>query len=67
MAAEIVNLRRARKANARAEKAKKAERNRIAHGRTGEEKRLTRSLNELEARRHEAGRREKDDPGSGGT
>lgn len=66
MAAEIVNLRRARKASARAEKARQAEGNRIAHGRSGAEKRLTRALNDLEERRHRAGRRRNDEPGSGG-
>ncbi len=54
-----VNLRRFRKSRQRAEKERQAEQNRIAHGRTREERRLTSALNENETRRHEAGRIEK--------
>jgi len=41
--AEIVNLRRARKAKGRAEAAKEAEANRIAHGRTKAEKKIAKA------------------------
>jgi hypothetical protein len=40
---EIVNLRRARKAKGRAEAAKQAEANRIAHGRAKAEKRIAKT------------------------
>lgn len=45
MGAEIVNLRQARKRKSRDEKAKEAEANRLAFGRTKTEKKLTRTLN----------------------
>ncbi|MGR6430384.1 DUF4169 family protein [Rhizobium sp. PAMB 3182] len=61
MAAEIVNLRMARKQKARQEKEKTAEQNRISFGRTKAEKELTTARNTLERKRLDEGRREKDD------
>jgi hypothetical protein len=61
MAAEIVNLRMARKQKARQEKEKTAEQNRISFGRTKAEKELTTGRNTLERKRLDEGRREKDD------
>lgn len=59
--AEIVNLRRARKAKARSEREKQAETNRLLHGRSGEEKKRDAAERER-AERHIAGhRREGDD------
>ncbi len=56
MSAEIVNLRQFRKKQARSDKEKQAEQNRIAFGRTKAEKTLTKALNEKTAKTHEAGR-----------
>lgn len=56
MAAEIVNLRQARKAKARNEKERQAEQNRLTFGRTKAEKSLTRALNEQASRRLDQGR-----------
>lgn len=50
MGAEIVNLRQARKRRRRDEKAKEAEENRLAFGRTKSEKQLTRTLNRKQRR-----------------
>ena len=58
MNAEIVNLRQFRKKQARSEKEKQAEQNRITFGRTKTEKNLTKALNDKAAKEHEAGRRE---------
>lgn len=46
MTAEIVNLRQFRKKQARSEKEKQAEQNRLSSGRTKTEKNLTRALND---------------------
>lgn len=46
MAAKIINLNRARKAKAKAEKTKKAEQNRAVHGTPKHLKRLTKAQNE---------------------
>lgn len=54
--ADIVNLRQQRKTKARAEKAKRATDNRIRFGRTKAEKRRSRAVEALEARRHDAGK-----------
>ncbi len=51
--AEIVNLRRARKAKGRAEAAKDAEANRIAHGRTKAEKQLAKAEADKARARHD--------------
>ncbi|MBN8952292.1 MULTISPECIES: DUF4169 family protein [unclassified Rhizobium] len=56
MSAEIVNLRQFRKKQARSDKEKQAEQNRITFGRTKAEKNLTTTLNEKSAKAHEAGR-----------
>ncbi|GES45213.1 uncharacterized protein DUF4169 [Rhizobium sp. ERR 922] len=56
MSAEIVNLRQFRKKQARSDKEKQAEQNRIAFGRTKAEKKLTSALNEKAEKTHEAGR-----------
>ncbi len=46
MSAEIVNLKQFRKQQARSDKEKQAEQNRITFGRTKSEKKLTTTLNE---------------------
>lgn len=58
MTGDVVNLRRARKAKARTDKADKAEANRIAFGRTKSEKVATRAENSRIAKGHAAKRRE---------
>ncbi|ABC91570.1 MULTISPECIES: DUF4169 family protein [Rhizobium] len=64
MSAEIINLRQFRKKQARSEKEKQAEQNRISFGRTKAEKQLTRSLNEKADKAHRDGRIETDDDGA---
>lgn len=59
--AEIVNLRMARKAKARATDKAQAETNRAKHGRTGAERRATETEAARLARAVEGARREKDD------
>lgn len=59
MAADIVNLRQARKSKARSEKEKAAEQNRILFGRTKAEKTLTRALNEKAEKALDQGRLDK--------
>ncbi len=59
--AEIVNLRRARKAKARAEKDKAAEQNRVRFGRTKAEKTASRAEEDRAARRLDQLKRERDD------
>ncbi|MEZ2127106.1 MULTISPECIES: DUF4169 family protein [unclassified Sinorhizobium] len=56
MTADIVNLREFRKKQARAEKEKLAEQNRISFGRTKVEKKLTRTLNEKAKKALDQGR-----------
>ena len=57
MTAEIVNLRRARKKKARADKAEKAQGNRVSHG-IGKKERLdAASIADLSAKKHEAHQR----------
>lgn len=56
MSAEIVNLRQFKKKQARSEKEKQAEQNRISFGRTKVEKQLTKTLNDKAEHRHEQGR-----------
>lgn len=58
MAGDIVNLRQFRKKQARTEKEKQAEQNRIAFGRTKAEKSLTRALNEKALKTLDQGRLE---------
>lgn len=60
MSAEIVNLRQFRKKQARSEKERQAEQNRISFGRTKAEKKLTEALNEKAEKSHDQGRLEKD-------
>ncbi|TCL75031.1 DUF4169 family protein [Rhizobium sp. BK251] len=60
MSAEIVNLRQFRKKQARSEKERQAEQNRISFGRTKAEKKLTEALNEKAEKSHGQGRLEKD-------
>jgi hypothetical protein len=64
MSAEIINLRQFRKKQARSEKEKQAEQNRVSFGRTKAEKQLTRSLNEKADKAHHDGRIETDDDGA---
>ncbi len=66
MAAEIVNLRQARKAKARIEKERQAEQNRLTFGRTKAEKSLTRALNEQAEKRLDQGRLTGADDGTAG-
>ncbi|MBB1250711.1 DUF4169 family protein [Rhizobium sp. G21] len=61
MAADIINLRQARKVKARAEKDKTAEQNRLTFGRTKAEKQLTKSLNEKAERALDQGKLERPD------
>lgn len=61
MAADIINLRQARKAKARVEKDKTAEQNRITFGRTKAEKQLTKALNEKAERRLDQGKLDRPD------
>ncbi|WP_454849854.1 DUF4169 family protein [Rhizobium binxianense] len=60
MSAEIVNLRQFRKQQARSEKEKRAEQNRISFGRTRDEKKLTAARNEKAKKTLDQGRLEKD-------
>lgn len=60
MSAEIVNLRQFRKKQARSEKERQAEQNRISFGRSKAEKKLTEALNEKAEKAHDQGRLEKD-------
>ncbi|MGR9129960.1 DUF4169 family protein [Rhizobium leguminosarum] len=64
MSAEIINLRQFRKKQARSEKEKQAEQNRISFGRAKAEKQLTRSLNDKADNIHRDGRIETDDDGA---
>jgi hypothetical protein len=64
MSAEIINLRQFRKKQARSEKEKQAEQNRISFGRAKAEKQLTRSLNDKADKAHRDGRIETDDDGA---
>lgn len=60
--AEIVNLRQARKQKARADKEAKAAENRIAFGRTREERRLGEARKTLAERRLEGHKRDDKTP-----
>ncbi|MBY5820275.1 DUF4169 family protein [Rhizobium leguminosarum bv. viciae 248] len=64
MSAEIINLRQFRKKQARSEREKQAEQNRVSFGRTKAEKQLTRSLNDKADKAHRDGRIETDDDGA---
>lgn len=71
MAAEIVNLRKARKARDRVVKEKRAEENRVKFGRTKAERAQAKAESEIALRRLDAHRRRVDDaeggPGDGET
>jgi hypothetical protein len=56
MAAEIVNLKQFRKKQARSEKEKQAEQNRVSFGRTKSEKQLSTKLNEKAQKALDQGR-----------
>ena len=56
MAAEIVNLKQFRKKQARSEKEKQAEQNRVSFGRTKSEKQLSTKLNEKAQKSLDQGR-----------
>lgn len=58
---EIVNLKRMRKAKARAEAEAKAADNRLAHGRTKVEKKMSKDTKEADARRLDGHKRERHD------
>ncbi|MNL45321.1 hypothetical protein D3C87_1679590 [compost metagenome] len=58
MSGDVVNLRQFRKRNARAEKEKQAEQNRISFGRSKAEKSLTDALNAKAKKALDQGRRE---------
>jgi hypothetical protein len=57
---DIVNLKRARKAKERAEAEAKAQANRIAHGRTKTEKKLTKAEQEAAQRKLDGHKRNDD-------
>jgi len=59
MSADIVNLRQFKKKQARSEKDKQAEQNRVSFGRTKAEKQLTKALNDKAEKSHSQGRIEK--------
>lgn len=61
MSAEIVNLRKARKARDRAEKEKRAEENRVKFGRTKAERELESANKAIDLRRIEAHKRNGDE------
>lgn len=60
---DILNLRQARKAKARQEKARQAEQNRLLHGRAGAEKKREKALREKSVSFLENHRRERDGDG----
>ncbi|WP_026869204.1 DUF4169 family protein [Inquilinus limosus] len=63
---EVINLRQARKAKARAGKEAKAQENRVRFGRTGAEKRRDADAAERDARQHEGHHIEEDENPDGG-
>lgn len=63
MSADVVNLRQFRKQQARADKDKLAEQNRISFGRTKAERNLTKALNEKVEKALDQGRIEKPEKG----
>jgi hypothetical protein len=62
MPADILNLRRARKAKARSEKERQAEENRVRHGQSKSTRQLRQGREEIESRRLEGHRRESQAP-----
>jgi hypothetical protein len=67
MAGDVVNLRQFRKRQARSDKEKQAEQNRISFGRTKAEKSLTKALNEKASLVLDQGRLEHGPPPNQGT
>jgi Domain of unknown function (DUF4169) len=63
MAADIINLRQARKAKARVEKEKTADQNRVSFGRTKAEKQLTKALNDKAQRALDQGKLDRPEKG----
>lgn len=63
MTAEIVNLKQVRKQQARADREKQAEQNRISFGRSKSEKQLTTKLNDKAGKALDDGHIEKPDAG----
>jgi hypothetical protein len=63
---EVINLRQARKAKARAEKEAQAQENRVRFGRTGAEKQRDTDAAERDARRHDGHRIDEDEDPDGG-
>ena len=61
MAAEIINLNRARKAKAKADKSKEAERNRVQHGTPKHLKQLGKARTEKDTRDAEGRKLKKDE------
>ncbi|AFL52991.1 hypothetical protein ABIE78_001116 [Sinorhizobium fredii] len=66
MTGDVVNLRQFRKRQARAEREKQAEQNRLSFGRTKAEKSLTTALNERASKTLDQGRLEAHRPVSDG-
>lgn len=62
MSGDVINLRMAKKRLKRRERETTAEKNRFEFGRTKAERDLARARNDQAAARHEAGRRDADDP-----
>jgi hypothetical protein len=58
--ADVINLRRARKAKARGAAEAQAQANRIAHGRTKQEKKTTKAENDAATRRLDGHKRDGD-------
>jgi hypothetical protein len=65
MSGDVVNLRQFKKQQARTEKHRQADQNRISFGRTKAEKLLTLALNDKAAKAVDQGHIEKPDPGAG--
>jgi hypothetical protein len=63
VSAEIVNLRQFKKTQARSDKEKQAEQNRISFGRTKVEKQLTKALNDKADKAHDQGHIDQGDSG----
>ena len=66
MPADIINLRRARKAKARSEKDRQAEENRARHGQSKATRQLLRGQDEIETRRLDGHRRDTPVPAADG-
>ncbi|WP_112662557.1 DUF4169 family protein [Microvirga flavescens] len=60
--AQIINLRQARKHKARADKEARAAENRIAFGRTKEERQLTQARRDLDKKKLDAHKRDDETP-----